>query len=55
MMMHNLRKTLMMIEIVMKAMIFMEMIILEDWTCFFEDICAFFNYLNALILSTYVL
>ena len=39
---NGLRKTLMMMEMVMKVMIFMEMILLEDWTCFFEDICAFF-------------
>jgi len=32
MMMHNLRKTLMMMEMGMKVMIFMEMILLEDWT-----------------------
>jgi len=52
---HNLRKTLMMMEMVMKVMIFMEMILLENWTWFFEDICGFFSYLNVLILRTYVL
>ena len=53
MMMHNLRKILMMIEMMIKVMIFMEMILLEYWTYFFKDIYVFFNYLNALILNTY--
>ena len=42
-------------EMMMKIMIFIKMILLENWTWFFEEICDFFNYLNVLILKTYVL